>query len=431
MSASAQGNRSNNRNAQLGTQIAVVEHRENPMCKISTSAAVVFVAGLLGLACSDRSGLNSGRGTGGAGGGAKGGQTGGSSGGTIATGGVSAGSGGAIASGGVQVYSGGAIASGGVQVYSGGAIASGGVQVYSGGAIASGGVRAGGTGGDGAGTVGTSGCPQPPHSCPNRCPGGWPWTTTPSPDPCDCPIQICGPPPDAGVAKDSSGPDTPPGCPPIACPALACPGGYLPNPDPCGCPICGPPYSVDAGTARDGRKIDGPPPCRIACPALACPGGYLPNPDPCTCPVCAPTSDAAVAKDVGGETSPASCTGLDECACFTTTGCTPIAEPCWCPFPQCNSSGACICGGGRFFACAPQAIATCAGAKARVAALCPTLKGPTFDGLCTRPAPACVTKCLAEVSSCSDVFCSFCETCDCAGDQFSNCYAQCANTPIL
>ena len=327
------------------------------MCKISTSAAVVFVAGLLGLACSDRSGLNSGRGTGGAGGGAKGGQTGGSSGGTIATGGVSAGSGGAIASGGVQVYSGGAIASGGV--------------------------RAGGTGGDGAGTVGTSGCPQPPHSCPNRCPGGWPWTTTPSPDPCDCPIQICGPPPDAGVAKDSSGPDTPPGCPPIAC------------------------------------------------PALACPGGYLPNPDPCTCPVCAPTSDAAVAKDVGGETSPASCTGLDECACFTTTGCTPIAEPCWCPFPQCNSSGACICGGGRFFACAPQAIATCAGAKARVAALCPTLKGPTFDGLCTRPAPACVTKCLAEVSSCSDVFCSFCETCDCAGDQFSNCYAQCANTPIL
>ena len=377
------------------------------MCKKSTSVVVLFLAGVLGLACANESGLKSGGGTGGSGNGAKGGQAGGS-----------------VASG-----LGGTVAAGGVQTGSGGATAAGGSRAGSGGTIAAGGVRAGGSGGDGAGTVGTSGCPEPPHSCPNVCPGSTSWTTTPNSDPCGCPIQICGS--DAGVAKDAGRPDALTVCPPIPCPALACPV-YVPNPDPCGCPICPPPSNVDGGTTRDAGKADAPTSCPpILCPMLACAGGYLPNPDPCACPVCAPTSDAGVARDAGGETSPSSCASLGECACFTTSGCAPIAEPCWCPFPQCNSSAACVCGGGRFLGCAPPAIATCAGAKARISALCPTLSGPTFDGLCARPSPACVTKCLAEVSSCSDVGCSFCEICDCAGDNFSNCYAQCANIPLL
>jgi hypothetical protein len=49
--------------------------------------------------------------------------------------------------------------------------------------------------------------------------------------------------------------------------------------------------------------------------------------------------DAGGAKDSGGETPPASCTGLDECTCFVTGGCAPITAACWCPYPQCNSAG--------------------------------------------------------------------------------------------
>ena len=60
--------------------------------------------------------------------------------------------------------------------------------------------------------------------------------------------------------------------------------------------------------------------------------------------------------------------------------------------------------------------------------LCPAISGPTFDGVCTWPAIECVTQCLAEVSSCSDVGCTFCEACDCAGDRFFTCDQQCAST---
>ena len=91
---------------------------------------------------------------------------------------------------------------------------------------------------------------------------------------------------------------------------------------------------VDSGTAPDSRKSDGPPPCRIACPMLACAGdGTCPNADPGRCPThCAPTPDAGGAKDSGGETPPASCSGLDVCTCFLTSGYAPIAAACWCSF---------------------------------------------------------------------------------------------------
>ncbi|MGA7743795.1 MAG: hypothetical protein WBP56_20000 [Polyangia bacterium] len=63
-----------------------------------------------------------------------------------------------------------------------------------------------------------------------------------------------------GKTEAGGGPGGTGGCPLIACPAIACLGGTQPNPDPCGCPICGP--SPDAGVAKDAS----PP---TACPMLA------------------------------------------------------------------------------------------------------------------------------------------------------------------
>jgi len=60
-------------------------------------------------------------------------------------------------------------------------------------------------------------------------------------------------------------------------------------------------------------------------------------------------------------------------------------------------------------------------------AILEALKGPTFDGLCAGTNSACITKCLGEVNSCSDVSCTFCEACDCVGDRFSLCLGTCTS----
>jgi len=200
-------------------------------------------------------------------------------------------------------------------------------------------------------------------------------------------------------------------CPPVACPAIGCPYGELPNPDPCGCPICAP--RPDAGVLD---AIACPP---IACPAIGCPYGELPNPDPCGCPICAPRPDAGVD---GGKMA---CVDLDECRCRAANGCAFLAESCYCPYPQCGA-GACVCGGGKFIGCVPVNLSTCDAAKARVAELCPSLHGPTFDKLCEQSSATCITKCLGDVTSCDDVFCTFCEDCKCTADPFSTCVASCS-----
>jgi hypothetical protein len=212
-------------------------------------------------------------------------------------------------------------------------------------------------------------------------------------------------------------------CLPTLCVGVACPGGYVPNPDPCGCPICPVP---DAGGGKDSATDTAciQPPCAaIKCKA----GDQLVTPT-CGCPTCVP-GDAGPpdAIDAAVEKPQATCTNLDACACMKSDACAPITETCYCPYPQCGSNGACICGGGKYLGCAPAGLATCAGAKAQVAALCPTLKGTTFDSLCAQANSACITKCLGDVTSCSDVFCSFCEACDCAGDSFSQCVASCTS----
>ena len=290
------------------------------MRKMSTGVAVLFLAGLLGLACTDKSGLTPLGGSGGNAGGAKGGQAG-----SVVGRGTAGGSGGTIGAGGVGA--------GGTSV-TGGATGNG-------------------------GTTGTGGCPL--IACPAiACLYG----SLPNPDPCGC--SLCAPPPDAGVAKDGGATDGPRICPPVACPAIGCVGGTQPNPDPCGCPICAPTpdagiakdaclalpcamplcpggsyvpspdpcgcpvCATDAGTATDAGKKDAPICSPINCPMLACKGGYVPSPDPCGCPTCGPL-DAGVARDAGRADSTPICLPVACPAIACVGGTHPNPDPCGCP----------------------------------------------------------------------------------------------------
>jgi hypothetical protein len=292
------------------------------MCKMSTGVVAFSVAGLVGLACSDQSGLNSLGGGAENGGGAKGGQAGsavgagiaGVSGGTTGPGPV--GAGGTSGTGGTT-GSGGTTGAGGCPLLYCPAMAclggtqpnpqpcgcpicepnpDGGTGGGAGGAIGAGGSAGGAT--STGGTTGTGGrdggvclaLPCAPPICPGR--------IQPSPEPCGCPICAA----DAGVPTDGGKKDAAPICPPMDCGGSTCGGVYLPNPDPCGCPTCAPP---DAGVAKDAGRADSRPVCLpVACPAIACVGGMHPNPDPCGCPICGPTPDAGAAKDA---TPPTAC----------------------------------------------------------------------------------------------------------------------------
>ena len=201
-------------------------------------------------------------------------------------------------------------------------------------------------------------------------------------------------------------------CPPMgACPAIGCLYGEIPNPDRCGCPICAP--APDAGVKDAAADA-----ClALPCLPIVCGDRELMVTHPCGCPTCAPLPDA------GTDSGKLACVDLDECTCLNTKGCTFIAEACYCP-TQCTSV-VCVCGGGKFLGCAPQAQGTCATARERVAGLCPALKGAVFDGLCQQTDSLCVTKCLNAVVSCGDLTCSMCEGCDCASDPFMRCRAEC------
>jgi hypothetical protein len=72
-------------------------------------------------------------------------------------------------------------------------------------------------------------------------------------------------------------------------------------------------------------------------------------------------------------------------------------------------------------------LSTCANAKARVGTLCPKLSGATFDSLCSQTNTLCITKCLNDVTSCSDVGCAFCDACGCATDNFLTCVGKCSS----
>ncbi len=318
------------------------------MFRMSTAIAAIFVAGLLGPACTNQAGLNSGGSLGGAGEAAKGGQT----------GGVTGGSGGTIGSGPVGT------------------------------------AGTSGTGGSG----GTGPCL--PVACPALyCVGGF----RPNPDPCGCPL--CGPSPDAGVAKDARGPDAAtkgagspdaPICPgPVpACvpPPYTCPAGYQLSSPPCGCAGCVP---VDGGTVADGGKPDAPLVCNVMCPVLACVGGYLPNPEPCGCPTCAPNSDAGVASpDAGLACCPA---GFTLYGCQEQDGAPGLA--CHNPALGCASSK--MCGQG----CDPQVSGRC---QCVDNVLC--IRGDRFDTTLCKCVPDTTPSC-SSASDCTGAVPALCQLC--------------------
>jgi hypothetical protein len=138
-----------------------------------------------------------------------------------------------------------------------------------------------------------------------------------------------------------------------------------------------------------------------------------------------------------GSTQPGACASLGACECMAASDrCSARTEACWCP-SECDPRIACVCGGGRFLACEEKAtVASCANALAAVQSKC---AGQPFvewiADMCSQTAlePSCVAGCLTRLQttgSCSEIDCSFCGVCDCAGpatpSPFSTCLANCS-----
>lgn len=137
--------------------------------------------------------------------------------------------------------------------------------------------------------------------------------------------------------------------------------------------------------------------------------------------------------------TPAACSSLGACACMAASDrCAVQAEACWCP-SECDPNIACVCGGGRFLACQDKdVVAICADWLTAVQSQCAGQSFVQYIGdLCSTAAnPLCVSSCLANLKnngSCSEIDCSFCPVCDCAGltgqSAFASCIAACRPPP--
>lgn len=152
------------------------------------------------------------------------------------------------------------------------------------------------------------------------------------------------------------------------------------------------------------------------------------------------------------------CSALSACECLADRGCASITEPCFCPHPLCGP-GACICGGGAFLGCAPAesnctSVVSCRPAgrmgapdakgclECKYSSDCATAFKQMMDKLKATPGcgisdtlveafscsrnPACVTKCVNDVSRCEDIGCGLCSRCGCARvGTFEQCVAAC------
>ena len=140
-----------------------------------------------------------------------------------------------------------------------------------------------------------------------------------------------------------------------------------------------------------------------------------------------------------GATTTIPCSAMGACACMEASDrCAARTEACYCP-TSCDPNILCICGGGRFLACDDKAVsASCTTALAAVQAKC---TGQPFvqdiGGVCSSGSdPTCVAGCLAKLNStgsCSEIDCSFCLACDCAGPATPSPFAACLQTcaPVL
>ena len=173
----------------------------------------------------------------------------------------------------------------------------------------------------------------------------------------------------------------------------------------------------------------------------------------------APSADLTAPADLAllPDLTAAPCTQLPTCACLARPDCTAISTPCFCG-DACDPMQVCLCSGGRFLGCAPQAShcdaqpcgvaypavgpdgngcfscgpLTCASGLASLKANCGFPSG-WIDGLTCTKNPDCIAACMAGLAHgpqgdllCADVGCAFCSTCDCAGNTpFSTCVAAC------
>jgi hypothetical protein len=136
---------------------------------------------------------------------------------------------------------------------------------------------------------------------------------------------------------------------------------------------------------------------------------------------------------------PPPCATMSACECMAAGDrCTARTEACWCP-SECNPQIACICGGGQFLGCDDKAVVdSCDSELAAVQAKCANQPFVQYIGDFCRfssRTPACVAGCLAKLEasgSCSEIDCSFCPVCDCAGpatpSPFAACFAACATS---
>jgi len=123
----------------------------------------------------------------------------------------------------------------------------------------------------------------------------------------------------------------------------------------------------------------------------------------------------------GGFAAESACLTLGSCDCMANPDCAPIAESCWCP-TECGV--VCTCGGGRYWGCAPAGLATCAGARDRLAKLCPDVAGGVTQ-LCESSSGECIAKCLNDFTSCHDIECAFCTVCPGCASIYHRCFDEC------
>ena len=134
--------------------------------------------------------------------------------------------------------------------------------------------------------------------------------------------------------------------------------------------------------------------------------------------------------DGGGDPNSAACSSLTACGCLAAGGrCALRTEACYCP-SECDPSIACICGGGQFLACEDAIIhptpPTCLLQAQRVQQQCAAQPFVNYvDDLCRTQTDPCVTSCLANLASCSDIDCRFCPICDCDPPDRANAFAAC------
>ena len=332
-----------------GTQIAAVDHVENSMCKMSMVVVVILGAGLVGLACTDGSGLNPRGSTGGAGGEAKGGQSGGGvtggSGGMIGVGGVEAGgTGGTTGSGGMtgagaMVSTGGTKSTGGTTA-AGGSSGSGGVA-SSGGTTTTGGTnRTGGTSATGGTNAsgGTTGAGGVTSSDGNRTAGGT--------------IGTGGTSATGGTNASGGTNGTGTGCTPGW--TLCCGQCLSPSAGLCGPCLASGGASATGGTPSSGGigsggNGSGKVPLQHRSTSASCPSQRGPGPSCVDTPCSSCSSDSQCTDGVNGRCFPweglVSQGGCSYDECFTDSNC-GARTPCLCRSSSTdNSANMCDIGG--------------------------------------------------------------------------------------